>query len=114
MGRIRDLLRVPMKPVRAPRPRKGVLELRYACVRWEPDIHFCWGEGCRSQDGHLINYAFNRVMDGETKTLLEELAARGYDITTIRFSIKKLPPPPGPTEAQQLAALPREQNMEGW
>jgi hypothetical protein len=114
MSRIRDLLRVPMKPVRAPTPRPGVVELRYACVRSSPDIHFTWGDGCRASDGHLVNSAFNVAMRGEDKSLIEELVARGYDVTTIRFSIKKLPPPPGPTEAQQLAALPREQNMEGW
>lgn len=48
-------------------------------------------------DGHLLNYYLytlkpppSPLRPGETTmTLAEELEARGYDLTTLKFSIKK-------------------------
>ena len=58
------------------------------------DILYEWGEGCGSRDGALLHYHFGvRQFDFVTKesrpSLLEELAARGYDLTTLKFSIRK-------------------------
>lgn len=42
-------------------------------------------------DGHLLHGAFCHEKLASGKTLIEELKARGYDITTLQFSIKRLP-----------------------
>ena len=56
------------------------------------DLLYQWGEGCSSKDGALLHSVFNYGrFDGVTKTfspsLLEELAARGYDLTTLQLSV---------------------------
>jgi len=66
------------------------------------DLVYEWGEGCRKADGALLHArtACERqvpnvvVKPGELPwtwepSFVEELIARGYDITTIKFSIKK-------------------------
>lgn len=65
-------------------------ELRMAWSKKERDwmIHYP-----RRADGHLLWGAFkhDRLLGG--KTLLEELAARGYDTRTLRISCRLLLPP---------------------
>lgn len=54
-------------------------------------------EYCNKPDGHLLHdffsYAKVPTSDNEgnpiSVTMLEELERRGYDLTTLRFSIKK-------------------------
>lgn len=60
----------------------------------EKDVMFYY-PGSKS-DGHLLHcffsYArtsFTEMQDPKSKSLLDELEARGYDITTLKFSIKK-------------------------
>lgn len=47
-----------------------------------------FGSPCRP-DGHLLHSAFNHLEFTGGKTLIQELEARGYDITTLQFSIKR-------------------------
>jgi hypothetical protein len=47
-----------------------------------------FGSPCRP-DGHLLYGALSFVDMGHGKTLTQELEARGYDITTLQFSIKR-------------------------
>lgn len=62
-------------------------------ARWdrrEKDFLFSRGEGVARADGHLLYNSLGYVKTiGGARTLLEELEARGYDMTTIRFSIDK-------------------------
>lgn len=53
------------------------------------DIEFKWGQGISKSDGHLLFSFINYVKGLDGKTLVEELLNRGYDLTTIRFSIEK-------------------------
>jgi hypothetical protein len=56
----------------------------------ERDIGFAWGaDGAAKADANLLYGAlcFKRVL-GE-RTLIQELEARGYDLTTMRFSIRR-------------------------
>lgn len=57
----------------------------------ERDIMYCYSDS--PSDGHLLHRFFDpktwSVLYGECKPLYKELEARGYDITTFRFSIKK-------------------------
>lgn len=65
----------------------------------------CWGDGCSKRDGNLLHYMLaskrQRMIYGEEQKLkgganvtfdpsfIEELEARGYDLTTFKFSIQK-------------------------
>lgn len=40
-------------------------------------------------DGHLLHFAFDGMLPETGKTLLMELEARGYDLETLQFSIRK-------------------------
>lgn len=39
--------------------------------------------------GDLYNYVGRNPRDGDERTFAQELEARGYDLTTLRFSIRK-------------------------
>jgi hypothetical protein len=55
---------------------------------WSPkeqDVEFHFP---RSADGHMLHGAFSYAKVGrDGESLLKELEARGYDLTTLRFSI---------------------------
>jgi hypothetical protein len=58
------------------------------------DVLYQWGDDAVKSDGSLLHYHFGvREWDYVEKksrpSLLEELHARGYDLTTLKFSIKK-------------------------
>lgn len=71
----------------------------------DPDVVFAWGgDGANKCDANYLTYALcgkrQRMVFGEERekagypvtfdpSVIEELTARGYDITTIRFSIMK-------------------------
>jgi hypothetical protein len=73
-------------------------------TRWDdPDFIFDRGEGVGKPDGHLL-YGFlccerlykrwDDSSDAPKRTFIEELEARGYDMTTLRFSVMKKPKDP--------------------
>lgn len=95
-----------MKKFRAPRAKPGQLKMQWGQLPGDnPDMCFCWGDGCSKRDGNLLHYMLaskrQRVVYGEEKdknggspvvfdkSFLEELEARGYDLTTFKFSIQK-------------------------
>lgn len=45
------------------------------------DLHYAWGEGIPSCDARLLN--------AHLPALVDELERRGYDLKTLRFSVKK-------------------------
>lgn len=70
----------------------------------DPDVIFAWGEGVSQCDGGLANHVFCgkrlRPAYGDErekvglryiydKSFIDELTERGYDISTLRFSIEK-------------------------
>lgn len=59
----------------------------------DPDLCYAWGEGCQKADSRLVDYALHRkdydVFGTYHPSFIEELEKRGYDITTLKFSIKK-------------------------
>lgn len=57
----------------------------------DPDFIFNWGPGCDNTDGHLLHMHFcypRNYRDPTAKSLVDDLRARGYDIETIKFSIR--------------------------
>lgn len=64
-------------------------EQRAYWSRRERDVVYdCGGAGACRPTSRLLAYAFEQVDMGDGKSLRAELEARGYDLTTLRFSIK--------------------------
>jgi len=82
---------------------KGVLRVFWGRLSDDPtpDIIYQRGDGCPKPDGHML-YSFfgckRERRDWQSgqivyePSLLEELESRGYDLTTLEFSIKKKQP----------------------
>lgn len=86
------------KRYRAPKAKPGQLKTQWGKIEHSnPDLCYAWGDGCARADGRLMRSAFSSKhfpssFDSSHEMMpsfLEELEARGYDITTFRFSISK-------------------------
>lgn len=85
------------------RMKDGELSVSYGYTREQgEDIYVTNGPGTSRADGHLMHFWFNclrppasvlRLEDGEGPTLVDDLKSRGYDITTLRFTIQKAQAP---------------------
>lgn len=84
-----------MKRYREPKAKPGELKAQWGKLKYDtPDLCYAWGDGCSKADSHLIHNVFSsgRFHPGsfeQDKSLLEELEERGYDLTTMKFSIQK-------------------------
>lgn len=84
-----------MKRYRTPKAKPGQLKAQWGKLPYDtPDLIFCWGDGVPKCDGSLLNSALSgkrhHPFDGTwSDSLIEELEKRGYDITTLKFSIQK-------------------------
>lgn len=67
-----------------------------------PDMCYAWGDGCSKRDSILLHNALacqkpdvfaEHPFAKMLPSVLEELEARGYDLTTLRFSVRKKEPP---------------------
>lgn len=55
-----------------------------------PDIMYAWGGGgSSSPDGRVLSNAFEEAIVFDGKPLRKVLEERGYDITTLRFTIQQ-------------------------
>jgi len=80
-----------MKRYYIPNPKPNELSICYGRERrgCNPDVLYCnGGDGATSSDAHLLSHFIEGVTYFENRNLRQELEHRGYDITTIRFSIK--------------------------
>lgn len=88
-----------MKKYRAPKAKPGELKMQYGKLPYDsPDICMTWGDGCSKRDGNYLYWMLcckrQVFKDGKMEfdpSFIEELEARGYDVTTIKFSIQKKP-----------------------
>lgn len=67
------------------KPRSGALKVWWC--RRERDLRFSWDR--HRPDGHLLHGVFAYTPCFTGRTFWEELEARGFDITTLRFSIER-------------------------
>lgn len=102
----------PMKRYRTPKMKPGLLRMYYGRVGSDrPDICYQWGAGGAAKcDAALLHnvigsprleacYGEDREKHGPYKfgpSLLEELEKRGYDLSTLKFSIEQKPKPATP------------------
>ena len=101
-----------MKRFRKPKLKDGELRIYYGKLPHEnPDVVYAWqGERSMKRDSGLlccaIGMRYPKITYGKADfgnmqpSLIEELEARGYDITTIKFSIMKKANPT-PSTAQE-------------
>ncbi|AUQ62149.1 hypothetical protein [Phaeobacter inhibens] len=55
-----------------------------------PDLCYAWGAaGADKTDGRVLSSAFEFEKNCFGRTLREELEYRGYDVTTLKFSIEQ-------------------------
>ena len=90
-----------MKRLRAPKLKDGELRVYWGREPHDktPDVIFAWqGDRMMKRDANLLydHFASQRpdpfaspIFSKMEPSLIEELKARGYDITTLRFSIMK-------------------------
>lgn len=80
-----------MKRWRKPTAKPGQLKIAYGQEYGDKDLFFCWGQGTCRADSSMLNSYFCYHKGFEGRTLVEELEKRGYDITTLKFSIELKP-----------------------
>lgn len=77
-----------MKKYGKPLAKPGELAVKFIKDDDGLEIYYSYGgEGATSRDSRLLASAFEGVDVGLGKTLRKELEDRGYDITTMKFSI---------------------------
>jgi hypothetical protein len=82
--------------------RKGVLSMRWS--KRENDLLYEWGDGCKKADSSLLHHVIGcerQRFDFDAKkrgdaipitwdpSFVKELELRGYDLTTLKFSVRK-------------------------
>ena len=85
-----DMTDTKEKRPRKPRqPKPGFLTALWGKMSRgeDPELCYAWGEGIPKCDARLLNSALCSPYSHET-SFYEELENRGYDMTTLKFSIK--------------------------
>jgi hypothetical protein len=82
-----------VKRFRMPVAKKGELLVKYGKEYGDEDLFYCYPDNdCgMKRDSKLLMLAFERPLQLNGLTLRQELEARGYDITTLKFSVIKKP-----------------------
>lgn len=87
-----------MNQMRRPRGRMASPKSGQIVAVWATDKHsdpglvYCRkGDSLMSRDTKMLSNFFETQLGPHGRTLIEELTARGYDLSTFRFSIQKLP-----------------------
>lgn len=85
------------KRYRSPRAKPGQLKAQWGKIPdVAPDLCYAWGDGACRSDARLLDDAlsgktYSPIRLEWNSSFLEELEKRGYDITTLKFSVQKKP-----------------------
>lgn len=77
--------------LRKPKVKPGELRVYWGrCERYDAPslVYYAGGGGADRRDGRVLSEAFEGKLPMFESTLAKELDARGYDLTTIQFSIR--------------------------
>lgn len=78
-----------MKRLRAPKAKPGELKVAWGKSEGSIDLFYCHGAaGAGKPDARLLSHFFESVTYFEGRNLRQELERRGYDITTLKFTIQ--------------------------
>lgn len=81
------------KRLRKPKARPGELLIRFGKVDGEVDLFYCHGgQGATKRDARLLSHFFEVVTWPDGMNLRKELEYRGYDISTLLFSVQQKQP----------------------
>jgi hypothetical protein len=89
---------MPERRYGPPRPRPGQLKAQWGSIEGEtPCLVYAGGEGTAREDRAFIHYLLTSInwmgplhdKWAFEPSFLDELTARGYDITTLKISIEK-------------------------
>lgn len=92
---------------RMPSPKPGQIKVAWATEKNDtPQLHFRYnGNRLMSRDVNLLMSQFLTRPTSSGIGLLEDLESRGYDLSTLKFSIDKLPEvEQAPVDAEQNPA----------
>ena len=83
-----------MKRWRKPTAKTGELKVAFGKYEGELDIFYCYpeNESGMSRDSRMLSAFFEWLKGYDGLTLRQELERRGYDITTLKFSVMKANP----------------------
>lgn len=74
---------------RAPKAKPGQLKIAYGKHEGDTDIFYCnGGYGAERCDARMLSSFFQSLKYPGEKTMVDELISRGYDITTLKFTIQ--------------------------
>jgi len=75
---------------RTPTAKPGELKIAFGKHEGEIDLFYCnGGEGADRADARLLSNFIESVTYFEDRNLRQELEHRGYDITTLKFTIQQ-------------------------
>jgi hypothetical protein len=78
------------KRIPVPKAKLGQLVARWGrpSTNESPDVVYAWGgSGADKSDGRCLMNALESAPTSSGRGLLSELESRGYDLSTLRFSI---------------------------
>ncbi len=80
------------KWLRTPNAKDGQLLVKYGQEHGDRDLFYCWPENRSNMkaDSRLLMLALEGVEIHDGKSLRKLLEERGYDITTLKFTIQKV------------------------
>jgi hypothetical protein len=83
-----------LKRFREPKAKEGELLVKFGKNNGDLDIQYCWPENdCgMKRDSRVVMFALEGKNALDNKSLRQILEERGYDITTLKFSIMKKKP----------------------
>lgn len=85
-----------MKRYRISKPKPNELKVQYGKIpNSNLDICYLWGCEINKSDSHMMHRflnlkQFNQIDSTRSKSFIEELTDRGYDIKTLKISIMKM------------------------
>lgn len=75
------------------RAKDGEFRISWGSLDGDPPcLVYSRGKGVAGPDGHLLCFFFESTDSPSGKSLVDELTARGYDISTLEFVVKKKAP----------------------
>jgi len=84
-----------MKRYRSPKINDGEIKIYYGRADGDaPDVCYQWGDGASKRDGRLVMSALCSPINHynsprQSESVINQLIEAGYDIDTLKFSIKK-------------------------
>jgi len=77
-----------MKRYRNPKVKLGEFKACWNKLKWDsPDICYFYGKGAKAAS-YIFHHFCHSVKNSEGRSMLDDLKAYGFDITTLKFSIK--------------------------